>query len=187
MTFNPLFLLATATFGWGFSLAIYRFVAHRFGWPMGMMQARHPLAVILLGVAALVLSFLFIMSDPSQRWPVLLLGLIFALFWTGFLRVASQSSLFLAPVAGLLLGVVWASTDDGMREIRAIDDKVIERTMKIEKGIEDRVRAAMQKAQGLRQPTLEELEKSTPVPPIPLPSQPPAVQPGTPPKKTTQP
>jgi hypothetical protein len=180
MTFNPLYLLATAAFGWGFSLAIYRPIAMRSGWPMGMMQARHPLVVTLLGVAALVLSFLYIMSDPTQRWPILGLGLLFALFWTGFLRVASQTSLFLAPIASLLLGVMWAATDDGMREIRDIDDKIIDRATKLEKRIEDRVRAAVQKAQGLRQPTLEEIEKSTPAPPLaPTPTPPIIRQPKT--------
>ncbi len=179
MTYNPLYLLAMATFGWGFSLAIYRPIALHFGWPMGAMQARHPLVVTGLGIAALVLTFLFIMMDPPQRWPVLPLGLLFTLFWVGFLRVGSQISLFLAPIAALLLGVVWASTDDGLREIRAIDDKLIERAEKMEKRMEDSMRKVMQKAQELRRPTLEELEKASPVPPV--------AQPGTVPPKKTQP
>lgn len=148
MTINPLFLLATAAFGWGLSLAIYRAVAARFAWPMGSLQKQHPLAVMLIGVAALVFTFLFIFSDPARRWPVLLLGLLFSLFWTGFLRVASQTALFLAPIAALLLGVVWASTDDGLREIRDLDDKLIERSRMIEGRIEERVRGALQKYQG---------------------------------------
>lgn len=147
MTINPLFLLATATFGFGFSLAIYRAVAAHFGWPMGVMQRRHPLVVTLIGIAALVLTFLFIVADPARRWPVLILGLLFALFWTGFLRVASQTALFLAPITALLLGVLWASTDDGLREIRALDDRLIERSRMIEGRIEDRVRGALQKYQ----------------------------------------
>ena len=146
---------------------------------MGMMQARHPLVVTLLGVAALVLAFLYIMGDPTQRWPILGLGLLFALFWTGFLRVASQTALFLAPVAALLLGVVWAATDDGLREIRNIDDRLLERADRLEKRLEERLRSVMQKAQGLRQPTLEELEKSSPVPPV--------GQPGVVPPKKGQP
>lgn len=162
MTYNPLFLLAMAALGWGFSLAIYRPVARHFGWPMGVMQAHHPLAVTLIGIAALVFTFLFIMMDPNQRWPVLPLGLLFAMFWIGFLRVASQTALFLAPIAALLLGVVWASTDDGLREMRAIDDKVIERTEKLEQRLEERMRNVIEKAKGLRQPTLEELEKAAP-------------------------
>ena len=174
MTYNPLFLLAMATLGWGFSLAIYRPVARHFGWPMGVMQVRHPLPVTVLGIAALVLTFLFIMMDPPQRWPVLPLGLLFSLFWLGFLRVASQTSLFLAPIAALLLGIVWASTDDGMREIRNIDDRLIDRAEKMEKRMEDSMRKVMQKAQSLRPPTLEELEKAVPAPQSGV----------TPPKKT---
>lgn len=175
MTYNPLYLLAMATLGWGFSLAIYRPLAQRLGWPMGAMQARHPMMVTLIGIAALVFSFLFIMMDPPQRWPVLPLGLLFSLFWLGFLRVASQTSLFLAPVAALLLGIIWASTDDGLREMRNIDDRLLERADKWEKRLEERMRDAMQKAQSLRRPTLEELEKAAP----------PAEVPGAPPVKKT--
>jgi hypothetical protein len=187
MSINPLFLLATATFGWGLSLAVYRSVAARFNWPMGMVQRRHPLAVLLVGIAALVLTFLFIMMDASQRWPIVILGLLFAFFWTGFLRVASQTSLFLAPIAGILLGVLWASTDDGLREIRAIDDKLIERSMKIEQRIEDRLRGMMQKGSALPSGVTEE-RVSPPVAP-PAPAAPAApVTSATPPvvpKKTT--
>ena len=147
MTINPLFLLATATFGWGFSLAIYRSVAGHFNWPMGALQKRHPLTVLLIGLAALVLTFMFIISDPSRRWPVLILGLLFALFWTGFLRVASQTALFLAPLAAILMGVLWASTDDGRNEIRAVDDILIERTRRFEQRIEEGLRNALKRAQ----------------------------------------
>lgn len=164
MTYNPLYLLAVATFGWGFSLAIYRSIALRMGWPMGVLQERHHLIVTLIGVAALVFTFLFIMMNPQQRWPVLPLGLLFTLFWIGFLRVASQTALFLAPIAALLLGVVWASSDDGLREMQAIDDRLIERAGKIEQRLEERMRNAMEKARSLRPPTLEELEKAAPAP-----------------------
>jgi hypothetical protein len=179
MTFNPLYLLATAAFGWGFSLAIYRPIALRSGWPMGIMQARHPLVVTLLGVAALVLSFLYIMSEPTQRWPILGLGLLFALFWTGFLRVASQTSLLLAPIASLLLGIMWAATDDGMREIRDIDDKIIDRAGRIEKRLEERLRAAIQKRQGSPGQSADERVEPlapTPTPPIIRPTTPKPVQ-----------
>jgi hypothetical protein len=171
MIFNPLYLLATAALGWGFSLAIYRPVAMRYDWPMGIMQSRHPLWVSLLGTAALVLSFLYIISDPTQRWPILVLGLLFALFWTGFLRVASQTSLFLAPISALLLGVVWASTEDGLREIRDIDDKIIERSKRIEQRIEERLRGALQKRQqGAPGSVVEEIApKYEPLAPTPTP------------------
>lgn len=176
MTINPLFLLATAAFGWGLSLAIYRAVATRYAWPMGSLQKQHPLVVMLIGIAALVLTFLFILSDPARRWPVLLLGLLFALFWTGFLRVASQMALFLAPIAALLLGVVWASTDDGMREIRDLDDKLIERSRMIEGRIEDRIRGALQKYQS---PVID--ERISPPSATEAPASPSQAAPGTPP------
>mgnify|MGYP001033204622 CR=1 FL=1 len=41
-----------------------------------------------------------------------LLGVLLAIFWTGFLRVGSQISLFLAPVAMTLLLVAWFSDFD---------------------------------------------------------------------------
>ncbi len=170
MTVNPLFLLATAAFGWGLSLALYRAVAARFGWPMGALQKNYPLAVMLIGLAALVLTFLFVLSDTTRRWPVLLLGLLFALFWTGFLRVASQTALFLAPIAALLLGIVWASTDDGLREIRDLDDKLIERSRMIEGRIEERVRGALQKYQ--TPPVLDERVSPPSNPGVPAPAVP---------------
>lgn len=144
MAINPLFFLATCAVGWGFSLAIYRAVAYRNGWPMGYMQARYPLIVTLLGVAALVLSFLFIAAAPAQRWPILLLGLLFALFWLGFLRVAAQTALFLAPLAALLLGVLWASNEDGLAEIRNLEDRALERANRIEQRLEERWRQRFQ-------------------------------------------
>ncbi len=140
MAINPLYFLATCALGWGFSLAIYRAVASRNGWPMGHMQARYPLIVTLLGVAALVLSFLFIAAAPAQRWPILLLGLLFSLFWLGFLRVAAQTALFLAPISALLLGVLWASNEDGLAEIRNLEDRALERAQRIEQRIEERWR-----------------------------------------------
>lgn len=151
MTFNPLYLLATATFGLGFSLAIYRPVALRFGWPMGVMQSRHALFVMLLGLLALILTFAFIIGDTPQRWPVLVLGLLFALFWTGFLRVASQTALFLTPIAAFLFALTWASTEDGLREIRSLDDRLIERATKMEQRMEERMRNALERAKALQQ------------------------------------
>ena len=186
MTINPLFLLATATFGWGFSLAIYRAVAGHFNWPMGALQKRHPLTVLLIGLATLVLTFMFIISDPSRRWPVLVLGLLFALFWTGFLRVASQTALFLAPLAAILMGVLWASTDDGRNEIRAVDDILIERTRRLEQRIEEGLRNALKKAQTpvIDERTAPPTVSPTPgAPPVSLPSTAPGGSAGPVPKK----
>jgi hypothetical protein len=169
MIFNPLYFLATAALGFGFSLAIYRPVALHYGWPMGMMQSRHPLMVSLLGTAALVLAFLYIIGDATQRWPIMGLGMLLALFWLGFLRVASQTSLFLAPIAAMLLGVLWASTDDGMREIRSVEEKVADRTMKMEQRLEESVKRLLQRRQGQPVPWADDRTEPlapTPTPPI---------------------
>ena len=165
MIFNPIYFLATAALGWGFSLSIYRPLARHNGWPMGAMQTRHPFFVVLLGLAGLVLSFLYILGDPAQRWPILLLGLLLSLFWTGFLRVASQWSLILAPTAALLLGVTWAGTEDGARELKTLDDKLVDRAIILEKRIEDRLRTTLQKRSGSQGSNTEELAP-TPTPPI---------------------
>ena len=167
MIFNPVYLLATAALGWGFSLAIYRPLARHNGWPMGAMHARHPLLVIVLGLMALVLSFLYIFGDPGQRWPILILGLLLALFWTGFLRVASQTSLILAPLAALLLGVTWAGTEDGMRELRSLDDRLVERAAVFEKRLDERVRGVLQKRYGTPVPE-ERVEPLAPTPTPPI-------------------
>ncbi len=43
---------------------------------------------------------------------IVLFGLLLAVFWTGFLRVGSQISLFLAPVALIFLLLAWFSDFD---------------------------------------------------------------------------
>jgi len=47
-----------------------------------------------------------------RRLDHLLFGVLLAIFWTGFLRVGSQVSLFLAPVAMALLLIAWFSDFD---------------------------------------------------------------------------
>jgi hypothetical protein len=146
MAVNPLFFLATATFGWGLSLLTYRLVASRYGWPMGEPQARHPLFVMLLGLAALVISILFAIQsqpNPTQHgfniagWSILGLGILFAWFWTGFLRVASQTALFLAPIAAFMLVLGWASTDDIGSDLRSMKDRLVEWEKRTQTRIED--------------------------------------------------
>jgi hypothetical protein len=109
MTFDLMFYLATAAFGWGLSLATYRVIARQSGWPMGVLQAERPAIPIALGIFALLVAFLFAAARGSEAggWAILGLGALFALFWTGFLRVASQYSLFLAPIAAFLLLLGW--------------------------------------------------------------------------------
>jgi hypothetical protein len=106
-----LFLLATAAFGWGLSLATYRFFAIRRGWPMGQLQAETPTVPILIGLFAVIIAFLFAAARGAEYggWWILVFGLLWSFFWTGFLRVAAQSALFLAPIATFLLIFTWAS------------------------------------------------------------------------------
>jgi len=106
---DNLFLLAVAAFGWGLSLCTYRLFARRNNWPMGALHADLPIIPILLGLAALIagLTFAAARGPDSGGWVIIGCGLLLALFWTGFLRVGSQISLFLAPLAGILLVVGW--------------------------------------------------------------------------------
>ena len=120
MIIDPLFLLASAAFGWGLSLATYRLFAIRNGWPMGEVQSDTPVIAVLLGLFAIIAAFLFAAARGTDYggWAILVMGLLLALFWTGFLRVASQLSLFLAPVAAILLLLGWAHvTFPGGREL----------------------------------------------------------------------
>jgi hypothetical protein len=148
MSINPLFFLATATFGWGLSLATYRAVASRNGWPMGDPQAHHPLFVVLIGIVALITSFLFAVyghtSSIVTGWAMIGLGLLFGLFWTGFLRVASQTALFLAPLATFLLLLGWASTDDLAGDMKTISSRIVESEKRLQNAISDRVQDALQ-------------------------------------------
>jgi len=111
---DGLFLLAVGAFGWGLSLATYRMFARRNGWPMGSLQADLPAVPVLLGMVSLLAGLLFAAARGPELggWVILLFGLLLAIFWTGFLRVGSQISLFLAPIATALLLVGWLSDFD---------------------------------------------------------------------------
>lgn len=111
---DVLFLLAVAAFGWGLSLATYRLFARRNGWPMGSLQADLPAVPVILGLFSLLAGLLFAAARGPELggWVILLFGLLLAVFWTGFLRVGSQISLFLAPIATALLLVGWLSDFD---------------------------------------------------------------------------
>jgi hypothetical protein len=117
---DNLFLLAIGAFGWGLSLATYRLFARRNGWPMGALQADVPLIPSLIGIAGLVTGALFATARGAGDggWVIILFGLLLALFWTGFLRVGSQTALFLAPIATVLLLIGWLSAPLGYGEHR---------------------------------------------------------------------
>lgn len=102
---DTFFLLAAGSLGWGLSLATYRLFAVRNDWPMGHLHANLPLVPVLLGIIALLTGLGFAAARGTEfgGWIIMILGVLLAVFWTGFLRVGSQVSLFLAPAAALIL------------------------------------------------------------------------------------
>ncbi len=106
--FDVGFILAVGALGWGLSLATYRAFATQRRWPMGAWHARVPQVPIAIGAVCIVLAVWVATrriggGDGASGWLILLFGLGWAVFWTGFLRVGAQSALLLAPVAALLL------------------------------------------------------------------------------------
>lgn len=108
---DNMFLMAVAALGWGLSLATYRVFAARRQWPMGALQIDFPAIPVLLGIFAIVVSLLFASTRGVEAggWVIVLFGILLAVFWTGFLRVGSQISLVLAPVATVMLIAAWLS------------------------------------------------------------------------------
>ncbi len=106
------FVLAVMAIGCGLSLATYRAFAMRWDWPMGAWHRQRPGLPVLVGLAAALLASSFALA---RGWGghvlsaslIALLGLAWAAFWTGFLRVGAQSALLLAPAAAALLLVRW--------------------------------------------------------------------------------
>lgn len=106
--FDNLFYLAALSFGLGLSLATYRLFAIRNNWPMGAFHADLPAVPIMIGLVSIVVGILFAASRADiGGWPMIILGLLIAFLWTSLLRVGSQVSLFLAPLAAGLLLVGW--------------------------------------------------------------------------------
>jgi hypothetical protein len=106
---DGLFLLALAAIGLGLSLATFRLIAIYFDWPLGAVQADQPIIPVSLGVFAFLsgLTFAAVRGADEGGWVIIGCGLLLAAFWTGFLRVGSQTSLFLAPLATVFLLVGW--------------------------------------------------------------------------------
>lgn len=117
-TVDNLFLLAVAALGWGLSLATYRLFARSRGWPMGALQAEAPFIPVLIGLAGLFSGLLFatVRGADDGGWILIVFGLLFAALWTGLLRVGSQISLFLAPIATFLLLLGWLAVPLGFSE-----------------------------------------------------------------------
>ncbi|MEL6299640.1 MAG: hypothetical protein AAFV26_07405 [Pseudomonadota bacterium] len=109
MIIDMLFLLAAAAVGLGLALATYRIFAVQNEWPMGTLHAEKPLIPILIGIFALVMGFLFAAARGPEYggWWIIGAGVAVAIFWIGFMRVAGQIALFLAPAATVLLLLGW--------------------------------------------------------------------------------
>ncbi len=118
MVMDNLFLLAVAAFGLGLSLATYRLFARSNGWPMGALQADLPIIPITIGLFGLLagLAFATARGADDGGWTIIAIGFLLAVLWTGVLRVGSQISLFLAPIATFLLLLGWLSAPLGYSE-----------------------------------------------------------------------
>jgi hypothetical protein len=125
---DNLFLLAVASLGWGLSLATYRLFARSRGWPMGALQADIPFIPVLIGLVGLFAALLFATARGADDggWVIIVLGLLVAVLWTGLLRVGSQISLFLAPIATFLLLLGWLAVPLGFSERRWATEKPTE-------------------------------------------------------------
>lgn len=105
-------LFAVVTFGWGLSLAVYRHLADELDWPMGRVQHDYPDLARIVGQACIAIAVLFCIwrtyaGYPLSAFMILVFGLAWSAFWTGFLRAGAQSALFLAPLAAVCLTLRW--------------------------------------------------------------------------------
>lgn len=108
MPIDAVFFLATAACGFGLSLATYRFFALRNGWTMGDWHRHRPGLPMAIGVVAVVWSIMIALGrGGASLWTIPLFGVFCAAAWTGVLKVGSQVSLILAPVATVLLALAW--------------------------------------------------------------------------------
>jgi hypothetical protein len=106
---DHLFFLAVGAIGWGLSLATYRPLAMRVGWPLGKAQERVPALTCIIAVLSIASGLIVAGTHGAQHGGVamILLGIALAVFWSGFLRVGAQSALLLAPLAALALTLSW--------------------------------------------------------------------------------
>jgi hypothetical protein len=85
------FILAVAAFGWGLSLATYRWFANRYDWPMGHWHTNRPALPLLIGVLAVLGAILFALARGYSNvpgaaiagWSIPGFGLLLFLVWTG--------------------------------------------------------------------------------------------------------
>jgi hypothetical protein len=76
---------------------------------MGEIQWGLPAVPVLVGLIAFALGVMFALARGIGEGGgvILIFGILLAIFWTGFLRVGSQVSLFLAPLTALFLLAGW--------------------------------------------------------------------------------
>ena len=115
MFIDRLFMLSIISFGLGLSLMTYRLFARRNKWPMGLLQQDYPAVPVLLGLFSILIGLAFAAARgmPTGGMIIVVSGLLLAVFWTGFLRVGSQISLFLAPLAAVVLLFGWMAIPVG--------------------------------------------------------------------------
>lgn len=115
MFVDHLFILSIVAFGLGLSLLVYRLFARRYNWPVGTLHQDAPLVPAAVGLFSLAtgLAFAIARGAPSGGLIIVVCGLLLAVFWTGFLRVGSQVSLFIAPLAALVLIFGWLAIPVG--------------------------------------------------------------------------
>jgi len=103
------FFLAVGAIGWGLSLAAYRPLARRAGWPLGTAQASLPAVTLSLALACIAvgLALAILRGTAGGGFVIAVFGVALAVFWSGFLRVGAQTSLLLAPLAALALVALW--------------------------------------------------------------------------------
>jgi len=109
--FDFLFFAAALSLGWGLSLTSYRLFARRYGWTMGEVHNSKPMLPVLVGLLAVAVALAFAVARGGAfgGWWIVVAGLAWAVFWTGFLRVGARSALLLAPIATLALCLAWIS------------------------------------------------------------------------------
>lgn len=132
------FLLAAAALGFGLSLMLYRWIAAYNDWPMGYMQEHSPFLTSLLGLGCGLIAVAFAAARGIQLggWAIGLFGILWAIFWLGFFRVASQLSLLLAPACAALLLFSWFGTPNFFH-MELLRSSNVERVLTIPKGSQD--------------------------------------------------
>ncbi len=109
MPVDAMYIWAVISFGLGLSLASYHWFARRNNWSMGEVQAHHVSIAVFLGICAMIPALLFaaVRWQEFGGWSIPLVGLALGLFFTAILRFYSQISLFLAPMAAVMLSFIW--------------------------------------------------------------------------------